>query len=1572
MAFLSIGSGHSVGYLTDQVGQGREGYYTDAVDAGEPAGVWYGRGAAELGLTGEVDADLLEAIYLHRLDPRDANTHSRSTWGLAEHLGSKPKAFRSPEDLLAEYVANEPEATPERRDELRRLAERHSQQNVAFTDWTFSPQKSVTVAALAFERAANEARAAGHLEEAADWERMNAAVEAAVMAGARASIDYLERHAAFARRGKHGGGAGKWIDAPQLTVAQFLQHDSRDHDPQLHVHQAVWNQVRGADGKYTSLDTRIMGTMRAAAEAVGGRVMEAQLAAALGWRFVPRGDGVREVEGVPAAVCDMMSKRARAITGKTAELVDEFVRKFGREPSAPDLNRIKQEATLATRAAKSHTGETRDEMLARWERETRAEVAGGLAEVARTLAGQATSGQAAPPDRWVMRDVVERAVDAIAHKKGMWSRSDLMGAVSDALPANLGIAPARVQVLLEQLTDVALGMVQSSNPSPTNRNPVPEELQRGNGDSVYDAPLAARYVAPGQLLDEANNRAAAVRRGAQRFTRAQADAVVERYREAGRPLGRDQEAALRGILTSGAWMQVLAAPAGTGKSFVVGAINDALAEHGVMMHGLAPSQVAADVLRDEGLTSANIDRWLIAQGRIARGRERDGDAEYRLAAGDVVAIDEAGMATVQQIAAVRERCEKVGASVILVGDSRQLGSVGPGGALADIGEHGVRYELTEVRRFASKWERLASLRLRDGDAAALDEYQKHGRLLARGDAEDAEGSALRGWLADTLAGRDSVLIAGTNEAAARLAARAREELARLGMLDVTGPSVQLERDGNQAGAGDLVQARRNAWDIPDRAAVNRAMYRVREVHADGSLTVYPALAAGASAETVDVASRDIGAGGTAFRLPADYVQANLTLGYAATVHAAQGRTLDTCHAVIDRTISAAAAYVALTRGRLKNIAHVVCRGRASADDPVGVTQEIEPRAARAVMGEIVEKAEDELSALQEMERAAEERTGEHRNIGQLLDAAASVHGGRTASALDQLVDEGVITADDRVRLAADEATGSAVERILRSAELAGHDRTQLLRDALRGKLTGAKSAGQVLYGRIQKKVGDSLASTITAFRDLVPGHAEGKMRAFLEERAETADTRRRELGSRLADKPEPWALEALGPVPEDVLARAEWEHRAGWAAAYREMAQWDHDTDALGSAPPAGLAEKYAIWLTAHRALDLPDAGAEERQASEGLLRRRVVAYEREEKWAPRYVADELAETERQAEARRVDAEIWAARAGEIADPDERAALVADAARARAEHEELTGRVRELEVVDAIRSKWFAATAKTREFAERARAELAARGVDMNDAAEAVTAEEWLAAHADHLAADEPVREVTVDDVAEDIDADPAAAESAQVDETEATPAEDTTADTEASPAEDTDPATAEDTTEDTESSPTEDTESSPTEDTAEDTDPNAEDTERRTPRRTLSPPRRSPALSRRRRTPRRTPGRTPRRTPTRTPTSRPTSTSRAQSTSATLSTTPRRRRPTSRPKSRAAAARTTRTRSTSRPGWRPTSPTSGRPRYSTRPSTTPHRGTACRAETKPATLSNGHAPPRLRSPLERPRTPSG
>jgi len=70
--------------------------------------------------------------------------------------------------------------------------------------------------------------------------------------------------------------------------------------------------------------------------------------------------------------------------------------------------------------------------------------------------------------------------------------------------------------------------------------------------------------------------------------------------------------------------------------------------------------------------------------------------------------------------------------------------------------------LDEVRRFDAPWEAQASLRLRAGVPDELVEYKRRARISG-GTADQVQEAAYTAWLADTLSGRTSLLLADTNE-----------------------------------------------------------------------------------------------------------------------------------------------------------------------------------------------------------------------------------------------------------------------------------------------------------------------------------------------------------------------------------------------------------------------------------------------------------------------------------------------------------------------------------------------------------------------------------------------------------------------------------------------------------------------------------------------------------------------------------------------------------------------------------------------------------------------------------------
>jgi hypothetical protein len=164
-------------------------------------------------------------------------------------------------------------------------------------------------------------------------------------------------------------------------------------------------------------------------------------------------------------------------------------------------------------------------------------------------------------------------------------------------------------------------------------------------------------------------------------------------------------------------------------------------------------------------------------------------------------------------------------------------------------------------------------------------------------------------------------------------------------------------------------------------------------------------------------------------------------------------------------------------------------------------------------------------------------------------------------------------------------------------------------------------------------------------------------------------------------------------------------------------------------------------WRAAWRALGRPEADRDELEMSDGQLRMRVRAYEREKAWAPRYVANELAATRRAVEAHRGTAAFRTADA-ERATGDERARLQREAAESAALADLLDGQAALLAEADLARARWLAHTAVTRADADRASAELSARAASREPGDPDVTAEEWLAAHEDAMRAEDPDREI--------------------------------------------------------------------------------------------------------------------------------------------------------------------------------------------------------------------------------------
>jgi ATP-dependent exoDNAse (exonuclease V) alpha subunit len=340
------------------------------------------------------------------------------------------------------------------------------------------------------------------------------------------------------------------------------------------------------------------------------------------------------------------------------------------------------------------------------------------------------------------------------------------------------------------------------------------------------------------------------------------------------------------------------------------------------------------------------------------------------------------MANTPDLVRIHAHCQQAGAKLLLTGDHHQLAAVGAAGGMDLVAATGARHELAETHRFAHAWEGAASLRLRERDHTVLADYHKHSRLLDGGALDQAETAAARAWLADTLSGQQALLIVDTNEQVARLSAQLRADLVRLGRVDDQ-QSVPLGLEGTWAGVGDIVQARRNGWHLAGyhgnrRGPINRERYRVTAVRDDGGLEV-----------TTLPGGTDL-VEGDRIVLPVGYVAEHLALGYATTVHAAQGLTVDTCHTVVTQTTAAEAVYVGMTRGRQANTAHVVTRAVPSDASPGTVLAAVH-RSPAVVLAGVFETSDPHRSALAQAVDSATEAESVRTPAELFADAAQLAH-----------------------------------------------------------------------------------------------------------------------------------------------------------------------------------------------------------------------------------------------------------------------------------------------------------------------------------------------------------------------------------------------------------------------------------------------------------------------------------------------------------------------------------------------------------------------------------------------------
>jgi AAA domain-containing protein len=548
---------------------------------------------------------------------------------------------------------------------------------------------------------------------------------------------------------------------------------------------------------------------------------------------------------------------------------------------------------LETRDAK-HEPRSLAVQRSTWMNEASA-VFGGRSAVASMVATAITP--AAEPSQmadahWVAQ-TADRVLAAIEETRSTWQMWHVR-AEAQRHVRTIDVPAEHAAELVDLLVDEVLQHRSVALAAPPDGIDEPGVLRRVDGSSVYTVAGADRYTSRRIIDAEQRLVAAAGRREGASVEQTAVELAFLEMAANRTALDAGQASLVQQMCTSGTRLQLAIAPAGAGKTTAMRALTLAWTEDGGQVIGLAPSAAAAAVLGEQtGSRSDTLAKltWSLDHGNLP---------EWAAAVGPstLVIIDEAGMAdTLSLDTAVRFAIGR-GASVRLIGDDQQLAAIGAGGVLRDIkNSHGALH-LTELHRFTDTAEAAASRKLRHGDPGALGYYLDHGRVHV-GDLAKITEDAFNAWISDRAVGLDAIMLGPTRELVAELNRRARDHR-RYGAP--TGQEVRLG-DGNQASVGDVIITRRNDRQLRLSATdwiKNGDGWTITRVGRQGHLTVRHTR----SHLTV--------------RLPADYVQASTGLGYASTIHGAQGVSADTMHGMLTGHESRQQLYTMLSRGRHAN------------------------------------------------------------------------------------------------------------------------------------------------------------------------------------------------------------------------------------------------------------------------------------------------------------------------------------------------------------------------------------------------------------------------------------------------------------------------------------------------------------------------------------------------------------------------------------------------------------------------------------------------------------------------------
>ncbi len=931
---------------------------------------------------------------------------------------------------------------------------------------------------------------------------VQAAVEQALDQAVRAALSHMEREACFVQRGK----GGKKIERGSGFVSMgFLHRSSRAGDPALHVHVVTANMTRAAsDGRWLSLaNPRRESPLLREAKATGyvfQAVLRAELPArlaelGLGVSWGPVTNGYADLEGFSRPLIDHFSRRR-------GEIVEEMQRRGAESAAAAEV------AAYRTRDAKDY-GVDPDRQRSEWR--SRAAEFGLTGDALDGLLRGGRRRSARPPGE---RDL-DKALASLEATHSHFDRRDLLCAIADR--ARDGASAHQ----LEGAVDAVLS------------GPRVVEIHRGEGL------LGTSYFTTPRIWEMEQKVLAAARRGSAAGAGVVTEDALARVLADHRYLSDEQVEMVRRITTGGERVVTVAARPGTGKTTALRAAREAWAEAGVHGIGVATARSASGELADAGVPSMSITSLLI------RCDEARGRGHVPLPRGVVILVDESSTTPTPDLARLVDLAELCHGKLVLIGDERQIGAVGPGGLFGRLTTVTDPVRLRQVRRQRDPFDRRVVELAHEGKGSdAIDLLRTRERLVITDTLDESLDAMVLDWSRAIRSGEDSVMIARRLRDVAELNARAREVMIAEGRL---GPATVVVGGENFA-VGDHLVTRVNHKEVSNRerwtvVAVDssRTHMKVRRVGGDGRTVV---LAPGYLERRTDNGD------------PA------VQHAYALTTYATESKTFDSAFALLDAGVSREDFLVAVSRARGKTMAYGVAASELLDADLGPATREVEDEAHDIRVGS--ERVAAEFSADEVADRKRIEATPERDLVT------------RRSVLVAELGDDHRRRPDPKVGRAAelDARIGSAKERIEaieRDRDSTSDGRRDRRRDSM---LDGAARTARRQVERLEAERG-ALVDAAEIHKPRHGGEAERAELTMIEERL--LQLRRRQVRAERVS-PSEMIVEALGPRPQEAVRAALWNEGVDVIVTHRQSHGLEGD-----DGPPLGEPPRHRDARLRHR-----------------------------------------------------------------------------------------------------------------------------------------------------------------------------------------------------------------------------------------------------------------------------------------------------------------------------------------------------------------------------------------------------